>query len=272
MPVIDVDGDKLHYVDQGDGPLVLLVHGSCGGSGQWKRFMSRLGTGWRLVALDMLGCGASSPMPLDRVWTSGDDTRSIGALMDHLDAPFHFVGHSAGCLFSWKALQARAGQIRSMTLFEPVFFDLLRETEDPLQDWIWHMADGYRGRVDAGDLEGALNFFIDEWAGERGAWAATPDPVKEMIRKGGGRLYHEWGERLSLPLGVTNADLPLPPASALLIEGSETPKAVKRVMDLFAAARTGMCRATIDGAGHMSPFTHVDLAVDLTLRHLRDAT
>lgn len=271
MPHIKVDGDELHFTDQGEGPLVLLVHGSCGSRGQWKRFIGEMGSGWRTVAVDLLGCGASTAYPLERAWDANLDAKALGALMDDLDEPFHFVGHSAGCLYSWEPLRQRPDQIKSLTLFEPVFFDLLREFSDPREDWPIKMAKGYCGRVDAGDMDGALEFFIDEWAGQTGTWQATPDPVKDMLRLGGGRLYYEWRTRMRPEPLIRSADLAHPIAPTLLIEGADTIPAVQGVMDLFATSRPGMIRHTIKAAGHMLPFTHADQAAALTLPHIRAA-
>ena len=80
MPVIDVDGDRLHFIEQAgphpDAPLLLFTHGSCGGSGQWKRLAWLLSSSFRTVRMDMLGMGASQPFPLDRIWTPEDDRRA----------------------------------------------------------------------------------------------------------------------------------------------------------------------------------------------------
>lgn len=264
MPVIDVDGDRLHFVDEPgarpDAPILLFVHGSCGGSGQWKRLTGLLPQ-FRTVRLDMLGMGASEPFPLERAWSPEDDRRALLALIEHLGRPFHFVGHSAGCIFSWSALQARADRVLSLTLFEPVFFGLLRG--DPLFDWPARIAAEYRARVDAGDPEGAMAHFVDSWAGRPGAWAATPEKVRAMMRCGGARLYHEWAR-----LQPEGDGLAPPSAPTLLIEGAERQPAVRAICDRLAALWPGISRRRIEGAGHMAPFSHADTVAPLLRAHV----
>ncbi|MEM7057995.1 MAG: alpha/beta fold hydrolase [Pseudomonadota bacterium] len=268
MPNLIVNGDRLHFTDEGDGTVVLLVHGSCGGSAQWRRFSEFLGPGYRKIAVDLPGMGDSDPYPLGRVWTSDVDVAAIAAVIEHISEPIHFVGHSGGCLFSWKALQAHAVRLQSLTLFEPVFFDVLHDVDDPLHAWPRQMADGYRGLVDAGDLEGALSNFVDGWAGAEGAWASLPAKVQDMMRKGGPRLYFEWGERLT-PDGKLE-DLAEPAVPTLLVEGSRTHAVMNAICGHFASVRPDVKRLKLKGAGHMGPFTHAEEAATATRAHIAE--
>lgn len=269
MPTLDVNGDRLHFTDEGEGPVVVMVHGSCGGGAQWRRFSQMLGERYRKICVDLPGMGDSQPYPLGRVWSGDDDRDAVVALIDHLDAPLHFVGHSGGCLFSWPALQARADRITSVTLFEPVFFDHLYHAGNPLHAWVQGMAGGYRDRVEDGDMEGALTHFVDGWAGGAGAWAALPDKVQAMMRKGGPRLYHEWAARI-IPRG-TPPDLAYPAAPTLVVEGADTHAAMHAICDLVVKARPNASQLTIPGAGHMAPFTHAAIAAAATTRHIEAA-
>lgn len=272
MPVIDVDSDRLHFTEEGEGPLVIMAHGSCGGARQWTRFAEALGPGWRKVCVDLMGMGESEPFPLERTWTNEDDTRAMSALIAHLDAPFHFVGHSAGGMWHWPALNAHADRVLSLTLFEPVFFSLLQEIGDPLEDWPRSLAVEFRRLMLAGDVDGAMVSFVDRWARGQGVWSGMPDKAREMMLKGAGRLYHEWGYRLQEAPDFVAADMVRPEAPTLLIQGSETVPAAARVCDLFAKARPGVERHEITGAGHMAPFTHAGEAAAATLAHLGRGT
>lgn len=274
MPFLDVFGDPLHFEDdpqdRSDLPLLLFVHGSCGGSGQWKRLVGTLGSDFRKVRVDLPGMGQSAPFPLERVWTPEHDANTIAALIDYLDRPVHFVGHSAGCIFSWPALQARSDRILSLTLFEPVFFRLLDATGDPLFAWPEFMATTYRRHVDAGDPERAVAFFFDHWAGREGAWETAPDKVRDMMRVGGGRLYYEV-QHLQ-PSGPTPMEaLERPPAPTLLVQGEKTQDAVQAICDIVADARPGTRRVTVNGAGHMAPFTHAEVIAPVLREHILSA-
>lgn len=58
---IDVDGVDLHYVDEGSGPVVLLLHASYMGLRSWDGIASRLKQGFRVVRLDFPNAGLSGP-------------------------------------------------------------------------------------------------------------------------------------------------------------------------------------------------------------------
>lgn len=68
---LDVDGGTLAYEVAGSGPLVVLAHGM-GDSRRAYRFMAPalVEAGYRVAALDLRGCGESSP-----AW-SGPGTRA----------------------------------------------------------------------------------------------------------------------------------------------------------------------------------------------------
>src|SRR5688500_4970681 len=56
---VTVDGARLHYVDEGTGPLVVLVHGTPTWSFEWRHVIAALRPAYRVVAMDHLGFGLS---------------------------------------------------------------------------------------------------------------------------------------------------------------------------------------------------------------------
>jgi len=54
-----------HYVDEGSGPVLLMVHGNPTWSFAWRRLVSALRGQYRVIAIDHLGCGFSEK-PQDR--------------------------------------------------------------------------------------------------------------------------------------------------------------------------------------------------------------
>ncbi len=72
-----VDGRRMHFVDEGDGPTVLMVHGNPTWSFLWRKVIARLlPKGYRCVAPDLIGLGLS------------DKPRAVGAhtLEMHVEA------------------------------------------------------------------------------------------------------------------------------------------------------------------------------------------
>jgi haloalkane dehalogenase len=60
---IDVDGHRVHYVDEGSGPTLLLLHGNPTWSFLWRDVISALRDDFRCIALDYPGFGLSAAKP-----------------------------------------------------------------------------------------------------------------------------------------------------------------------------------------------------------------
>lgn len=94
---LELDGCRIHYVDEGAGPPLFLIHGLAGQLGNFTyALVGRLAKDFRVVAVDRPGSGYSTrPNSADsRLRAQGDlMARLIGALK--LDRPL-VVGHSLG--------------------------------------------------------------------------------------------------------------------------------------------------------------------------------
>ena len=55
----ELDGLRYHYVDEGDGETLLLVHGNPTWSFAWRNLIKDLSRDYRVVAVDHIGCGFS---------------------------------------------------------------------------------------------------------------------------------------------------------------------------------------------------------------------
>lgn len=106
----------LAYEVDGDGPALLLVHGTMSSREVWAPVRERLARERRLILIDLPGMGASPP--LDGAHLPGDWVESIGAVLDAAGAPRPAVaGHSMG---GWTALElARAGRAASVLALAP---------------------------------------------------------------------------------------------------------------------------------------------------------
>jgi haloalkane dehalogenase len=60
---VAIDGNQIHYLDEGRGPTLLLLHGNPTWSFLYRHIISRLSRRFRCVALDYPGFGLSSPRP-----------------------------------------------------------------------------------------------------------------------------------------------------------------------------------------------------------------
>lgn len=93
----DVGGSSLHYVDEGQGPVVLLAHGTPTWSFDWRHLIADLRSRARVVAPDHLGFGLSDRPP-DAGYRPEDHARRFRRFVDHVcpSGPVTLVVHDFG--------------------------------------------------------------------------------------------------------------------------------------------------------------------------------
>jgi len=75
----------LHYIDEGSGPPLLMVHGNPTWSFAWRRFVKELSREYRVIAIDHLGCGFSEK-PQDRgLYVLDQHIARLAGLVESLD-------------------------------------------------------------------------------------------------------------------------------------------------------------------------------------------
>ncbi|HTI49392.1 MAG TPA: alpha/beta fold hydrolase [Planctomycetaceae bacterium] len=55
----DLDGRRYHYIDEGEGDVLLCVHGNPTWSFAWRNLIKGLSAEYRVIAVDHIGCGFS---------------------------------------------------------------------------------------------------------------------------------------------------------------------------------------------------------------------
>lgn len=80
----EADGHTLHYIDEGSGPPLLMVHGNPTWSFAWRRLVRDLSHDYRVIAIDHLGCGFSEK-PQAEVYRLDDHIRRLSQLVEVLD-------------------------------------------------------------------------------------------------------------------------------------------------------------------------------------------
>jgi pimeloyl-ACP methyl ester carboxylesterase len=93
--VIDLDGRPTHYVERGQGPPVILIHGFNLDLNTWITNMDALAAHFTVYALDLWGSGFSSREPMDYGFPLFAE--QVRSFMDRLGLErAHLVGHSMG--------------------------------------------------------------------------------------------------------------------------------------------------------------------------------
>ena len=91
-----VSGYKLAYHMAGRGEPLLLVHGITTYSFIWRKIIPRLQDNYTVIAVDLLGCGASDK-PMDIEYSIINHARLLQDFIKQLGFNnVHFVGHDIG--------------------------------------------------------------------------------------------------------------------------------------------------------------------------------
>jgi haloalkane dehalogenase len=81
-----LDGLRFHYVDEGAGPVLLMVHGNPTWSFYWRELILALRDRYRVVAVDHIGCGLSDkPSPKDYSYHLAQRVADLREFIETLD-------------------------------------------------------------------------------------------------------------------------------------------------------------------------------------------
>lgn len=221
----------------GEGPPIVLVHGSVAGAELTWRRQLRLAERWRLVIANRPGFGASPA--LER----GDFEAEAPLFADLLGDGAHLVGHSYGAVIALLAAARRPDAVLSLTVSEP---GALRLAATPEGERL--IADGERLYAARGSIAPAD--FLRLFRSGTGSSRDTPEELPEELLRGAELAMAErppWEADIPLD-ALAGAGFP-----ALAISGGHSP-VFEAVCDTIAA-RLGGERAVIEGRGHNIPET-----------------
>jgi pimeloyl-ACP methyl ester carboxylesterase len=125
---IDVDGVRLHYIDRGKGPVVLLLHGNAGLAQDFEAagLVDRLAAGYRVIAFDRPGFGYST-RPRGRLWTVDHQAQLLLRALRKLDVADCLVfAHSWGTLVGMAMAALDPGAVRGLVLASGYYYPSFR--------------------------------------------------------------------------------------------------------------------------------------------------
>ena len=99
---MDIDGVRVHYMDQGSGPPVLLLHASFMDLRTWDSMAEALAPNHRVVRLDFLTAGLTGPDP-KQAYSVERNMELAEGLMDALGLDqFAVICTSSGAVAGWR--------------------------------------------------------------------------------------------------------------------------------------------------------------------------
>ncbi|MFO7526864.1 MAG: alpha/beta hydrolase [Ignavibacteriaceae bacterium] len=113
--VVSNDGTEIGYVKKGNGPALILVHGTTADHTRWLPIIPYFENHFTLYAMDRRGRGGSGDSPVYSIMKEAED---IAAVAESVEGPVFLLGHSYGGLVSLEAALL-TDKVRKLILYEP---------------------------------------------------------------------------------------------------------------------------------------------------------
>jgi lipase len=267
LETVDVAGISIAYLDEGQGPAVVLAHCSSGNHRMWSALIRHLAAMHRVLAPDLIGYGQSGRWPERRPYEADADVRVLAAIAGKADGGIYIVGHSYGAAMALEMARMIGDRVRGMTLIEPVSFHLLQAGGcDAEARIVEDVARRTNAAMAAGNRRSAAAAYMGFWPGRFRWWLAPKklkDPVIETVDK--------VAQEFAAIEGQVASDLSpyrAVRAQTLLIYGDKTRAPAKAVVRILEKTLPQTRTVAVAGAGHMSPLTHRDQINALILDHI----
>ena len=124
---IEIEGDshccKLHYRDEGSGPVLMLLHGVCASLHTWDAWVDELKPFYRVIRFDIPGFGFSSPLQ-----KGGYDPAIAVDIMQTFAQKmgidqFFLAGNSIGGFIAWKYALKYPERVKKLILIDAVGYN-----------------------------------------------------------------------------------------------------------------------------------------------------
>lgn len=269
MPTLRIsDADAIAYDDTGQGPLIVLIHGSPGTSRAWQPVAQRLAARFRVIAPNLPGYGGTTRPAGEGPGDSSYAAGLIEALVAAAGPPAVLVGHSYGGVVALMiALRGRVA-LRALALFEPVAVPVLAAVgQAEAFEASRGLFERYCAAVDAGD-PGAVQIMVDYWFGA-GALHRMPAPMREFLVAHAGHNVRDVRATFRDPYPV--AGLRALPMPVLCVYGTRSPAVMAGIVSAIASQAPRGIIKTLEQATHAMTTTHAE-AVAALIADLADGS
>ena len=174
---------KLHYLEEGDGDVVVLLHGWPHTSHSWRHVIPKLSPKYRVIAPDLRGLGDSSRPALG--YDNGTVAGDVVELVDLLGVrDFSLMGHDWGGPVAFAATLLARDRVKKLALVDAVLAGDGRSagSDQGGARWhhVFHRTPHLPEALTAGRESIYLGWFYDEYSERAGA--VGPDDLAEYVR------------------------------------------------------------------------------------------
>ncbi|NPC56853.1 alpha/beta fold hydrolase [Caenimonas soli] len=254
MPTSAINGVQLYWELSGNGEPVVLVHGSWGDHHNWARVVPALSNTLRVATYDRRGHSRSERPGSGSI---ADDVEDLARLIEHLfDGPAHVIGNSFGAAIALRLAAQRPDLARSLVVHEPPLFGLLDGNSEarPVLDAVGERIAAVAALLQAGDMPGGAQRFVETVAFGPGAWTQLPQATRETFVFNAPTWLEEIQETESATMALDR--LSGFSAPTLLSLGGQSPPFFAMVVERVAQALPHAGRYLFAQAGHVPHLSH----------------
>ncbi len=154
---LDLDGCRLHYIAEGQGPVLLLLHGNPTWSFLYRHLLARLRHRFRCIALDYPGFGLSSTPP-SYGFTPAEHCNVVERVVDEIGLDsFTPVVHDWGGPIGLAVASRRLERIRALVIANTFAWPV---DGDRHFEWFSKLMGGAVGRLAIRRLNAFVNVLI----------------------------------------------------------------------------------------------------------------
>jgi pimeloyl-ACP methyl ester carboxylesterase len=266
MPHISIDEAELYYEVQGDGPPLVLVHGSWDSHAVWDQVAERLADRFRVISYDRRG-HTRSRCPSGPRTRRQDEDDLARLITEFADEPAYVAANSFGGVISLGLAARRPELIRALAVHEPPAVTAadgdLAELAGAALSTLGEILD----EIEAGAEERATRRFIEEVAIGPGGWEHTPEEMRAGLVANARAFLAE--QRDPDVLALDFGRVRLSGCRLLLTRGDESPLWLQLLLDRLGELLPLATKVTLAGAGHVphetNPAEYAD-AIDAFFR------
>jgi pimeloyl-ACP methyl ester carboxylesterase len=250
--VLSSDGTRIAYLRAGEGPPLVLIHGTADDHTIWLPLVPALSDYFTVHAVDRRGRGQSGATDSGS-YAIEREFEDVVAVIDAIGEPAYVLGHSFGAICALEvALQT--DKLLKLVLYEPPLLTVSGDWLIPevAQEGMGQAVEAMDQMLADGDNEGVMLTFARDIAQvpeeaiaafrTMPSWQASVDMADTIVREVHAVKNYDFDpERFR--------DLSIP---ALLLTGSESPPFMQAATEAVASALPNDRVVTLEGQGHLA--------------------
>ena len=245
--VTSKDGTQLACWVSGEGPPLLMIHGTTADHTSWRFVLPALQEHFTVYAVDRRGRGDSGDAD---AYTIGQEYEDVSAMVDSIGKPVNVLGHSYGATLAVEAA-LKTNTLRRLVLYEPPLGHGTAELPG--------IIDRLERLIERDDREAALEIVLREIVG------MSPADIEQV------RSSPVWPLRIAAVHTVprelkADRDYTFRPerfsdmrSPTLLLLGSESPSYARKGTEAIAAALPDARIVRMPGQGHYATVSAPEL-------------